>query len=120
MQNLSAVSPNWIEVVKKGMVVGKLKDCKYYPCHFEGQDCTWCYCPFYPCGDSLTGGKIVIGRFSGRLVWSCENCHWIHHPNVAQRVLEELRILLKDNMHLDRSSLMRLRERLIRELSSLE
>ncbi|MDP6613031.1 MAG: cysteine-rich small domain-containing protein, partial [Candidatus Hydrothermarchaeota archaeon] len=23
--------------------------CEYYPCHFQGQDCTWCFCPFYPC-----------------------------------------------------------------------
>ena len=23
--------------------------CQYYPCHFHNQDCTFCFCPFYPC-----------------------------------------------------------------------
>ena len=26
--------------------IGCNRKCKYNPCHYEGQDCTFCYCPF--------------------------------------------------------------------------
>ena len=106
--------PNWMEWVKNGELSGPLKSCEYYPCHFEGQDCTWCYCPFYPCGDSRTGGKIVLGKFSGRLVWSCEDCYWIHIPDVAKQVLERLKSLVNDGVKLERDVLINVREEVLR------
>ncbi len=65
------------------------RECKHYPCHFEGQDCTFCYCPFYPCLDE-TKGKFVIGKRSGKKVWSCKSCSWIHEHEIAKAVLEKL------------------------------
>ncbi len=32
----------------------------------------------------------MVGRYSRRLVWSCENCDWVHRPEVAQAILEEI------------------------------
>jgi threonine-phosphate decarboxylase len=34
--------------------LGSNRECNYYPCHFESQDCTFCFCPFYPCQDGRT------------------------------------------------------------------
>ncbi|MGP3667942.1 MAG: cysteine-rich small domain-containing protein [Candidatus Bathyarchaeota archaeon] len=76
--------------VKAGKITGPNTKCEYYPCHFEGQDCTWCFCPFYPCGDCSVGGEwIVSSNFKGK-VWSCTNCKWIHKPEVAGEVLKEI------------------------------
>ncbi|MEE8168680.1 MAG: cysteine-rich small domain-containing protein [Candidatus Hydrothermarchaeales archaeon] len=72
---------------------GSDKDCDYYPCHFEGQDCTWCYCPFYPCLDTSTGGKLKISKKTRNEVWSCIDCTWIHHQKTAKTVLEGIRDL---------------------------
>ena len=67
---------------------GQDRSCPYYPCHFEGQDCTWCFCPFYPCGDERTGGSLL--KKSRGEVWSCEKCVIVHKRSVAERVLKAL------------------------------
>lgn len=79
--------------------------CEHYPCHFEGQDCTFCFCPFYPCEDGRLGHvtdgtsvRVVIlkgfqqyaKKSSGGIAWSCINCNIIHQPDVAQEVLDRL------------------------------
>ncbi len=79
------------DVLKGGTCVGR-RDCEYYPCHFEGQDCTFCFCPLYPCNDGRTGGRYVESSTGGR-VWSCVDCTIIHEPEVAQEVLSELMAL---------------------------
>ncbi len=76
------------EVLKAGRVLGENRACKYYPCHFDGQDCTWCFCPFYPCKEKSTGGEWV--KSGSGVVWSCQNCWWVHQPEVARQILEEL------------------------------
>ena len=55
-------------------------ECEFYPCHFEGQNCDFCYCPFYPCLIRETGGYL-----KGK-VWSCKNCDFIHKKDVAEKV----------------------------------
>ncbi|RLI34356.1 hypothetical protein DRO53_03770 [Candidatus Bathyarchaeota archaeon] len=85
-------------VVAAGKVRGPAHDCEYYPCHFEGQDCTWCFCPFYPCGDPQTGGEWLKGR-----IWSCSNCNWIHRPEVAHEVLKEILQLVKAHSDINKS-----------------
>ncbi len=57
-------------------------ECEYYPCHFEGQDCTFCFCPFYPCLIYETGGYLKDER-----VWSCQNCHFIHKKDVVEKLI---------------------------------
>jgi hypothetical protein len=59
-------------------------ECKYYPCHFSGQDCTFCYCPFYPCLNYDMGGEIKVS--DGNFVWSCVDCWQIHDKKFAEEV----------------------------------
>lgn len=63
--------------------------CEYYPCHFTGQDCTFCFCPFYACEEERTGGKWIESSTGGQ-VWSCEHCTLLHRSNVARTVLDAL------------------------------
>ena len=58
-----------------------LDNCPYYPCHFEGQSCDFCYCPFYPCRDESLG-QWASGSNGGR-VWNCARCTLLHEPAVA-------------------------------------
>jgi len=78
------------------------ENCPYYPCHFEGQRCDYCYCPLYPCGDE------ALGRWSesssGGRVWNCAGCTLVHEPVVADYLkshpeasLNELKRVLKKN-----------------------
>ena len=77
------------KVLGKGELLGIDRSCKYYPCHHgDLEDCTFCFCPFYPCGDESTGGKWIKGT-----TWSCEDCSWIHRTGVASRVLREIKRL---------------------------
>jgi adenosylcobinamide hydrolase len=55
--------------------------CPYYPCHFKGQSCDFCYCPFYPCKDENLG-QWASGSNGGR-VWNCAKCKILHEPEVA-------------------------------------
>ncbi len=69
--------------------LGSNTDCDYYPCHFEGQDCTLCFCPFYPCEDERTGGQWIESSSGGK-VWSCLYCDIVHKPEVVDDVLSVL------------------------------
>ncbi len=64
-------------------------NCDYYPCHFHGQDCTFCFCPFYPCDDERTGGMWIESATGGQ-VWSCEFCNILHQAHNAEAVLDVL------------------------------
>lgn len=57
------------------------ENCPYYPCHFEGQSCDFCYCPFYPCRDESLG-QWAKSSSSGR-IWNCARCTLLHTPAVA-------------------------------------
>ncbi|WP_425342649.1 threonine-phosphate decarboxylase CobD [Methanolobus bombayensis] len=65
---------------------GSNLDCEYYPCHFDGQDCTFCFCPFYPCEDKRTGGNWIESS-SGGHVWSCLNCNIVHEEKIVDDLL---------------------------------
>ena len=67
---------HWVEWVPE--------DCQYYPCHFPGQRCDFCYCPFYPCGDESLG-QWVESSTSGK-VWNCARCTLLHEPVVADYI----------------------------------
>lgn len=65
----------------------KAGECQYYPCHhFEGQDCTHCFCPLYPCKDPELGKFIKTKR--GKRLWSCVDCTLVHRPTVARYLSE--------------------------------
>jgi len=77
-------------VLGKGELLGIDKGCKYHSsCHYPNlEDCTFCFCPFYPCGDKSTGG-----RWTEDAIWSCKDCSWIHRTEVASKVLEGMKHL---------------------------
>lgn len=62
-------------------------NCERYPCHFPEQDCSLCFCPFYPCMDERTNGR--VGK-SGD--WSCQDCLVVHCPDAAVMVVDALMI----------------------------
>lgn len=58
------------------------KACGFFPCHKGLEDCTFCYCPFYPClNDSR--GSFVYSAKSEKGIWSCQDCNWIHKRKVV-------------------------------------
>jgi len=63
------------------------EECPYYPCHFPGQRCEFCYCPFYPCGDESLG-QWVKSASKNDLVWNCSTCTLLHEPEIADYLLE--------------------------------
>ncbi|NYT20957.1 MAG: hypothetical protein GKC07_04045 [Methanomicrobiales archaeon] len=60
--------------------------CPYYPCHFAGQRCDFCYCPFYPCGDESLGHWVQSSTTRGE-VWNCATCTLLHEPEIAEYLL---------------------------------
>jgi len=64
---------HWIEWVPE--------KCPYYPCHFPGQACDFCYCPFYPCRDESLGQWVESA--SGGKVWNCATCKLLHETETA-------------------------------------
>jgi threonine-phosphate decarboxylase len=77
------------EALTRGVAARSRIDCEYYPCHFEGQDCTFCFCPFYPCKEKKTGGEFVQ-RSTGGTVWSCAGCNLMHRVDISEKVLKGL------------------------------
>ena len=71
---------------------GPNRDCEFYPCHWDGQYCDFCYCPFYPCGDSSTGGEWIKGKD----VWNCKECMWLHEKEPVECLRKPLENILED------------------------
>jgi adenosylcobinamide hydrolase len=57
------------------------ENCPYYPCHFAGQRCDFCYCPLYPCGDESLGQWVESSN--GGEIWNCSRCTLLHEPEIA-------------------------------------
>ncbi len=69
---------HWVEWIPE--------ECPYYPCHFPGQRCEFCYCPFYPCGDESLGEWAKSSSKNGP-VWNCSGCTLLHEPVIADYLL---------------------------------
>lgn len=67
--------------------IGSNTECAHYPCHHTGQNCTFCFCPLYPCLDPDLG-EYVISRRTGGRVWSCQSCLWMHRDDVADSLFK--------------------------------
>ncbi len=76
--------------MEKGWI-GPNKECPYHPSHFKGQDCTFCYCPFYPCNDEDLGCDIKSRN--DKDIWCCTDCLFIHRTEVCKFILEEMKRL---------------------------
>lgn len=62
----------------------------FYPCHDKDklEDCTFCYCPLYPCKDDKKGQW-----YEGK-IWDCSSCTWIHEKQRVDSIFQ----FLKTNM----------------------
>ena len=76
------------KIIKFGKPIGQNKNCRYFPCHDELEDCTFCYCPIYPCLKEERGGYWL--KTNNRKVWACEKCVWIHKKENAKKLLKIL------------------------------
>lgn len=63
------------------------KACKYFPCHKALEDCTFCWCPFYPCLD-ISFGNFVHSKKLKKDIWSCQDCSWIHKKKTVNHIFE--------------------------------
>ena len=82
---------NFTEKVAEELTAGNIgtnASCEWYPCHFKGQNCSLCFCPFYPCMDD-TLGKMVEGKNGP--VWSCQDCYWVHRHDVTADFFWEMK-----------------------------
>jgi len=63
------------------------KACTYYPCHDKNklEDCTFCYCPKYPCG------HLNLGKMLDNGIWDCSGCTWIHEKQRVDNIFEYLK-----------------------------
>jgi precorrin-3B C17-methyltransferase len=86
-------------------------ECEYYPCHRHPQNCSFCYCPFYPCGEGSTGGKWIKEKG----VWSCEDCEWIHNYKTVECIQTKLPAILEevDDLKNKKKKLLKLRRECI-------
>ncbi len=81
---------HWSKVISElqNFRPGPNRECEYYHCHYDGQDCSLCFCPLYPCLDPRLGGMVVSKR--GTEVWSCESCYWNHRGEVAKELAKRI------------------------------
>ncbi len=87
------LSRNHYEKFLNGEVAhGPNRECEFYPCHWDGQYCDFCYCPFYPCGDSSTGGEWIKGKD----IWNCKECTWPHQKEVVECIRGPIEEVLED------------------------
>ena len=102
------LSQNHYEMFLNGDIAhGPYRECEYYPCHYEGQYCDFCYCPFYPCGDSSTGGEWI----KGKNVWNCKECTWLHEKDSVECLREPLENILEnvEDLKTKKKTLLKLR-----------
>lgn len=88
-------------------IKGSNTSCEFYPCHSHPQNCTYCYCPFYPCADPSTGGRWI----KEKQVWSCEGCTWIHQDDTVECIGAKLPKLLEkvEDLQDNKKELLKLR-----------
>lgn len=77
------------------------KSCSSYPCHKDLEDCTFCYCPYYPCEDFSSGGRyLTIYDGTGKhKIWDCTQCVLPH----KKEFVDEIYKLIKENKKLPKN-----------------
>lgn len=85
-ENYGRHAANLRSQMRRGRI-GSNTECAHYPCHHPGQNCTFCFCPLYPCLDPGLG-EYVTSRRTGGWVWSCQGCLWIHRDDVADSLFK--------------------------------
>ena len=91
------------------------KKCEYLPCHKGLEDCTFCYCPFYPCYQDDTGGFEKINSKTGKPIWSCSSCIFPHKAENVKRILSGLIQLSPDFNSISKEKLLELRTKILNQ-----
>lgn len=94
--------------MSRGYIHGD-RNCPNFPCHHPDQNCTFCFCPLYPCEDPMLG-EFVVSKRTGGKVWSCMKCHWLHRDDVSLSLFNMMPEVGPDG--LDHRTRMELKERL--------
>ncbi|MFX1397373.1 MAG: cysteine-rich small domain-containing protein [Promethearchaeota archaeon] len=103
------------KAMEKKKIIGLDRNCNYLPCHENIEDCTFCYCPFYPCNQTDTGGFEKISSRTGQPVWACSSCTLNHKTANAEKIIKGL-LELNENFDLiSREQLLKLREKIVKE-----
>ena len=68
--------------LKRGNIGSNLS-CPYHPSHYRGQNCSFCYCPFFPCNDTDLG-RLVPSKRNGREILDCSQCLFCHDNKVVE------------------------------------
>ena len=97
------------KAIKNGEVIGLDKNCEYLPCHEKLEDCTFCYCLFYPCNDPQTGGYEKLHSRTRKPIWACPSCIFAHKTKNAKKILKGLIKLNLDLNLISREDLLKLR-----------
>ncbi len=101
------------KAIKNKKIKNLDNDCEYLPCHKDLEDCTFCYCPFYPCNDLQTNGYEKLHSRTGEPIWVCSSCVFPHKTVNARKILEGL-ILLNSNFNsISREDLLKLRLKIL-------
>lgn len=98
--------------------IGPNLECEYFACHNGQESCTFCYCPFYPCGDGSTNGSWITDKN----VWNCKDCNWIHKDVVVDEVLPYVKENIKcmDDFDRKKKDLLKLRRSVIYKTRNAE
>ncbi len=93
-------------------------DCEYRPCHKDQETCTFCFCPFYPCADGSTAGRWITGKD----VWNCKDCNWVHKQAVVDEILDYIKENIKsmDDFDTKKKDLLKLRRATIYKTRMLD
>ena len=89
--------------------------CKYLPCHEGLEDCTFCYCPFYPCYQDDTGGFEKISSKTGQPIWVCSSCIFPHKVENAKKILRGLMELNPDFNSISKEKLLELHFKILNQ-----
>ena len=103
------------KAMKEKKIIGLDQECKYLPCHEGLEDCTFCYCPFYPCYQNDTGGFEKISSRTGNPIWVCSSCLLNHKTKNAQKILKGLLELGTDFDSIKKDQLLKLREKIVNQ-----
>ena len=116
--DIHPLSQNHYEKFLNGEIAhGPNRECEFYPCHYDGQYCDFCYCPFYPCADGSTGGNWITDKN----IWNCKNCNWVHKQDVVDEILDYIKENVKSMEDFDtkKKELLKLRRATIYKTRNL-
>ncbi|MFW9971425.1 MAG: cysteine-rich small domain-containing protein [Candidatus Odinarchaeota archaeon] len=103
------------KAMKRKKISGLDRKCEYLTCHEGLEDCTFCYCPFYPCYQKDTSGFEKISSRTGQPIWSCSSCIFPHKIKNAKEILNGLIELSPDFNSISKEKLIELRTKILNQ-----